>query len=413
MVPLGLVLLLLVSNSRGFIPIGATEGNFQPSTWTAESAPAPAQAPAAPEPARPQGRAYGGSRLKHGYGKPAPHKVDLGLDPEKIILKCKVSEPLEHIIWIRSKCPNDHYDGGHLVAEGATVQDKTLYDVRILGGNSSITSELQLKKPLDPATSGFFRCEAWPHGGGGPPYGQNVAQDVYVIGGPDMLRRCFGGWDEPSTTHHGGYDSWNAKHRSNENGNGITPPTPTTPAPSSSKHHYYVPQYKRGPPADMRPSGSHDVSEVSPVRVPQQQHHGWQRNAEVEKNTRAPIMTHTGGYHPTRHHQVQVTTTSTTTTTAPPETQPLHQPAPLPPKNYIAATPFIPSLPFSQSLLMQSSRQQVMTTTTTEAAPENRTTPWDIEDLMRVYPNYHDKNRKGKSVTEDVIIVTPQPSTAH
>jgi len=69
------------------------------------------------------------------------------------------------------------------VAEGATVQDKTLYDVRILGGNSSITSELQLKKPLDPSTAGFYRCEAWPHGGGGgPSYGQNTAQDVYVIG---------------------------------------------------------------------------------------------------------------------------------------------------------------------------------------------------------------------------------------
>ena len=36
--------------------------------------------------------------------------------------------------------------------------------------------------PLDPNVSGVYRCEAWPHGVGGPPYGQDVAQDLFLVG---------------------------------------------------------------------------------------------------------------------------------------------------------------------------------------------------------------------------------------
>ncbi|KAF4514257.1 UNVERIFIED_CONTAM: hypothetical protein B566_EDAN019546, partial [Ephemera danica] len=101
------------------------------------------------------------------------------------MLRCKVKEPLEHIVWVVSRCPG-HHGGGHgghhdrLVAEGATVNDPSNYDVRIMGGNSTIMSDLIIKNPLSSMGAGLYRCEAWPHGGGGPPYGY-VAQEVYLI----------------------------------------------------------------------------------------------------------------------------------------------------------------------------------------------------------------------------------------
>lgn len=46
---------------------------------------------------RAEGRSYGDARKRSGYGhqKGGHHKVELGIDPGKIVLKCKVQEPLE------------------------------------------------------------------------------------------------------------------------------------------------------------------------------------------------------------------------------------------------------------------------------------------------------------------------------
>ncbi|CAB3367967.1 Hypothetical predicted protein [Cloeon dipterum] len=428
-----LTLLLLAGTSAcwALIPVGETQGDFQPSTWAAAPTPVPKQ---------PEGRSFGKARLKHGYGhnKPSHHKVDLAIDPEKIILKCKVHEPLEHIIWIRSKCPNDHIDGGMVVAEGATVQDKTLYDVRILGGNSSITSELLLKNPLDPTVSGFFRCEAWPHGGGGPPYGQNVAQDVYVIGGPDMLRRCFGGWDDSPSPSHGSYDSWNVKHRSSNDAETITPPPPPAPAkpaassyrPSSYSHHqsyYSAPSYKN----DMRTSESHKaqevVSRVSQQAQQQEQHHHQQQHQDWKQKQieqprhpsyGRPILTNAGLKYAAAQSQSRVNTETPDPPTEDPSTvKPITDPPSLPPRTYIAG-PFIPSPVLkehhSHGTTEEPSHQVVDVKTEQQNATKDDHA-WNIEHLMSGSYPFGQNNRRGKAVEakveEKLFIVTPLPLT--
>ncbi|XP_075223841.1 uncharacterized protein LOC142325694 [Lycorma delicatula] len=124
--------------------------------------------------------------------------IELGFD--RLILRCVVQEPLEHIVWTRYPCPNDYLFGtnGVPVADGSVVQNADLYDVRIVGENGEIASELLLKSPLEATTSGLYLCEAWPHyqkpsdlyGHYQPPIYASLS-DAFIIGGSELLDQCY------------------------------------------------------------------------------------------------------------------------------------------------------------------------------------------------------------------------------
>ncbi|XP_039281549.1 uncharacterized protein LOC120350789 [Nilaparvata lugens] len=109
-----------------------------------------------------------------GYPPPPPpppppfpssdQQVNIELAFDKLVLRCSVEDPLEHLVWTRYPCPNEYFYGqGIAVAEGSVVNNPDLYDVRIVGEGGHTGSELLMKAPLDPASSGLYVCEAWPH----------------------------------------------------------------------------------------------------------------------------------------------------------------------------------------------------------------------------------------------------------
>ncbi|RZF47492.1 hypothetical protein LSTR_LSTR007419 [Laodelphax striatellus] len=149
-----------------------------------------------------------------GYPPPPPpppppfpssdQQVMLELAFDKLVLRCSVEDPLEHLVWTRYPCPNEYFYGhGVPVAEGSVVNNPDLYDVRIVGEGGRTGSELLMKAPLDPASSGLYVCEAWPHyqkdapgdyGNGhyGPPKPVYPAfSDVFIIGGSELLEECY------------------------------------------------------------------------------------------------------------------------------------------------------------------------------------------------------------------------------
>lgn len=87
------------------------------------------------------------------------------------------------------------------MAAGATVYNEDLYDIQITGHDGYIVSELLMKDPLSPESSGLYRCEAWPHYHGNQygTYGVPVPvytaaqSDVFIIGGNELLEECYQG----------------------------------------------------------------------------------------------------------------------------------------------------------------------------------------------------------------------------
>lgn len=87
------------------------------------------------------------------------------------------------------------------VADGAMVYNEDLYDVQIRGFNGIYFSELTIRDPIGPESSGLYRCEAWPHfhrngnsyqAYGSYPYYSPVESDVFIIGGNSLLEDCYG-----------------------------------------------------------------------------------------------------------------------------------------------------------------------------------------------------------------------------
>ncbi|CAB3379372.1 Hypothetical predicted protein [Cloeon dipterum] len=125
----------------------------------------------------------------------------LTLMPGAIAITCTVKDPLEHIMWLRSLCPDD-YDRGDIIARGAVSNFPDAFSVSVSGEDGTYTSTLTILKPRTQMGSGVFRCEAWPHhperrhrrqvepeGRAGRAH--HDPWNAIILGGAEMVDECF------------------------------------------------------------------------------------------------------------------------------------------------------------------------------------------------------------------------------
>ncbi|XP_059476442.1 uncharacterized protein LOC132197276 isoform X2 [Neocloeon triangulifer] len=137
---------------------------------------------------------------KSGYGS----SYTITLQPGAIAITCTVKDPLEHIVWLRSLCPDD-YDRGDVVAKGAVSNFPDVFSVSVSGADGEFTSTLSIDKPRSQMGGGVFRCEAWPHhhgekrhrrqveGEGRAGRGHHDPWNAIIVGGAEMVNECFYG----------------------------------------------------------------------------------------------------------------------------------------------------------------------------------------------------------------------------